>query len=37
MTNIKEILAENLKEKRRNKRLTQEKLAEKAGTIFSHA
>ena len=36
MTNIREILAENLKEKRRNKGLTQEKLAEKAGMSLQY-
>jgi len=36
MINIREILAENLKEKRRKKGLTQEKLAEKAGMSLQY-
>ena len=36
MSNIREILAENIKEKRRNKGLTQEKLAEKAGMSLQY-
>ena len=36
MKNIREILAENIKEKRRNKGLTQEKLAEKAGMSLQY-
>jgi len=34
--NIREILAENIKEKRRKKGLTQEKLAEKAGMSLQY-
>ena len=36
MTNIREILADNLKEKRRKNGLTQEKLAEKAGMSLQY-
>ena len=36
MGNIREILADNLKEKRRKKGLTQEKLAEKAGMSLQY-
>ena len=36
MINIREILAENIKEKRRKKGLTQEKLAEKAGMSLQY-
>ena len=36
MKSIKEILAENIKEKRRKKGLTQEKLAEKAGMSLQY-
>jgi len=36
MINIKEILADNIKEKRRKKGLTQEKLAEKAGMSLQY-
>jgi transcriptional regulator with XRE-family HTH domain len=36
MIDIKEILAENIKEKRRKKGLTQEKLAEKAGMSLQY-
>jgi len=36
MVNIREILAENIKEKRRKKGLTQEKLAEKAGMSLQY-
>ena len=36
MTNIREILAENIKEKRRKKGLTQEKLAEKANMSLQY-
>jgi len=36
MINIKEILAENIKEKRRKRGLTQEKLAEKAGMSLQY-
>ena len=36
MTNIRQILAENIKEKRKKKGLTQEKLAEKAGLSLQY-
>jgi len=36
MVNIRKILADNIKEKRRNKGLTQEKLAEKAGMSLQY-
>ena len=36
MINIREILAENIKEKRRSVGLTQEKLAEKAGMSIQY-
>jgi len=36
MVNIRYILAENIKEKRRKKGLTQEKLAEKAGMSLQY-
>ena len=36
MINIREILAENIKEKRRKMGLTQEKLAEKAGMSLQY-
>jgi transcriptional regulator with XRE-family HTH domain len=36
MTDIREILARNLKEKRRKKGLTQEKLAEKTGMSLQY-
>jgi len=36
MSNIRKILAENIKEKRRNKGLTQEKLAEKANMSLQY-
>lgn len=36
MKNIREILAENIKEKRKKKGLTQEKLAEKAGMSLQY-
>ena len=36
MMNIREILAENIKEKRRKRGLTQEKLAEKAGMSLQY-
>ena len=36
MTNIRKILAENIKEKRKKKGLTQEKLAEKAGISLQY-
>jgi len=36
MVNIREILAENIKEKRRKKGLTQEKLAEKTGMSLQY-
>ena len=36
MISIREILADNLKEKRRKKGLTQEKLAEKAGMSLQY-
>jgi len=36
MMNIRKILADNIKEKRRNKGLTQEKLAEKTGMSLQY-